>query len=277
MVATVTASTHESQTPRPTRQWAAQDTSTDRVASALRRLLHEAEHSHGRHVSSRTLNLVVGPGETKMLGAARQGVVALHPARMVLLVEHQPNRLDAEVQIHTVAVPNTHLRLLVEDIEVAGNRDRLVHLQSLLAPLLARGIPTAAWLPGFDHGPIEQSLARTADVTIFDSDLDPDPGRALLFAYATALNHPTRDLAWLRTARWRSRISATFATTEALGTLAFRPSAEIIGNVQQPAAILLAAWVASRVHINVSLRQGSGADPVEAVTVAGIVINAGSG
>ena len=107
--------------------------------------------------------------------------------------------------------------------------------------------------------------------------MDPDPGRALLFAYATALNHPTRDLAWLRTARWRSRISATFATTEALGTLAFRPSAEIIGNVQQPAAILLAAWVASRVHINVSLRQGSGADPVEAVTVAGIVINAGSG
>ena len=169
------------------------------------------------------------------------------------------------------------MQVLIEDIVITANLSRLQHATSLVAPLLARGLPTVAWLPGYDHGGIEAALAITAHVTVFDSDRDPDPARAISFAYETALEHPSRDLAWLRTIDWRRRISATFSAEQAQGTLAFAPSGDVIGNVHSPAAMLLAAWIAVRANVNVTLRPGAGTEPVEAVTIAGIAIPPGSG
>lgn len=259
-------------------QWHAEGTSTDVVADALAKLLRQADHLGGDHVSLRTMNLIVAPDPHKANAhKASMQETALHPARMIRLVEHKPDRLDADVRVRLIELGDAGMQVLVEDIEIKANLSRLEHATSLVAPLLARGLPTVAWLPGYDHGGIEAALAITAHVTVFDSDRDPDPARAIGFAYATALEHPSRDLAWLRTLDWRRRISAVFSAEHAQGTLAFAPSGDVIGNVQSPAAMLLAAWIAVRANVNVTLRPGSGTEPVEAVTIAGIAIPPGSG
>jgi glucose-6-phosphate dehydrogenase assembly protein OpcA len=258
--------------------WHAEGTSTDVVADALAKLLRQADHLGGDHVSLRTMNLIVAPDPHKTNAhKASMQETALHPARMIRLVEHKPDRLDADVRVRLIELGDAGMQVLVEDIEIKANLSRLEHATSLVAPLLARGLPTVAWLPGYDHGGIEAALAITAHVTVFDSDRDPDPARAIGFAYATALEHPSRDLAWLRTLDWRRRISAVFSAEHAQGTLAFAPSGDVIGNVQSPAAMLLAAWIAVRANVNVTLRPGSGTEPVEAVAIAGIAIPPGSG
>lgn len=258
--------------------WHAEGTSTDVVADALAKLLREADHLGGDHVSLRTMNLIIAPDPHKANAhRASMEETALHPARMIRLVEHNADRLDGDVRVRLIELGEGGMQVLVEDIVITANRSRLEHATSLVAPLLARGLPTVAWLPGYDHGRIEAALAITAHVTVFDSDRDPDAARAIGFAHDTALEHPSRDLAWLRTYDWRRRISAAFSSEHAQGTLAFAPSGDVVGNVGCPAAMLLAAWVAVRANVNVTLRPGAGTEPVEAVTIAGIAIPPGSG
>jgi glucose-6-phosphate dehydrogenase assembly protein OpcA len=258
--------------------WTAKGTSTDVVADALAKLLREADHLGGDHVSLRTMNLIVAPDPHKTNAhRASMQETALHPARMIRLTEHAEDRLDADVRVRLIELGEGGMQVLVEDIVITANQSRLAHATSLVAPLLARGLPTVAWLPGYDHGQIEAALAITAHVTVFDSDRDPDPARAIGFAHGTALEHPSRDLAWLRTIGWRQRISAVFSSEHAQGTLAFAPSGDVVGNVQSPAAMLLAAWIAVRANVNVTLRPGSGTELVEAVTIAGIAIPPGNG
>ncbi len=261
--------------------WAATDTGTDRVAAALARLLREAEHLGGDHVSLRTMNLLVAPHAGPVPPVPHDGgsraEMALHPARLVRLARHDADRLDAEVRVRLVRVGEARIDVLVEDVHLRADEDRLAHASSLIAPLLARGIPTVAWLPGCDHGAVAAALSVTAHVTVFDSDRDPDPARALAFAHATALEHPSRDLAWLRTRSWRQRISAAFEPEDARSLLAFAPSAHVVGDPASPAALLLAGWIAARADVNVSLSPGTGAEPVEAVTIAGRAVAPRSG
>lgn len=258
--------------------WQGEGVGTDVVANQLAVLLRRAETHGGDHKSLRTMNLVVAPDPHKA-NAHRASLIqtAQHPARMIRLVEHAHDRLDATVRVRMIGVGDADMEVLVEDIEIHANRARLEHADSLVAPLLARGLPTVAWLPGYDHGAIEASLAVAAHVTVFDSDRDPDPARALGFAHATALEHPSRDLAWLRTLGWRQRVSAAFQSPSAQEALAFMPSGDVVGHVNAPAAMLLAAWIAARADVNVTLRPGTGTDVVEAVTVAGLAVPPGHG
>lgn len=255
--------------------WSARGTSTDVVADNLRRLLLEADQQLGSRLSLRTLNLLVSPN-AHVPGTVRAGSRrTIHPARMIRLVRHAEDRLDASVAVRVVDAGDAHMHLLMEDVTLHGNADRLAHADSLIAPLLARGIPTVAWLPGYEHDAVDRALAEVAHVTVFDSDLDPDPVRALMYAHETALEHPCRDLAWLRNAHWRARIAATFEDETAQAALAFMPSCEIVGQAHLPSTVLLAAWIAARAEINVTLRPGTGDAPVETVTIAGLRIDPG--
>ncbi len=255
--------------------WSARDTSTDVVADNLRRLLLEADRQHGALLSLRTLNLLVSPNAHVPRTVRAGGRRTVHPARMIRLVRHADDRLDAEVGVRLLDVGGTQMHLLMEDVTLRGNADRLAHADSLIAPLLARGIPTVAWLPGYEHDDVDRALAEVAHVTVFDSDLDPDPVRALMYAHETALEHPCRDLAWLRNAHWRARIAAAFEDETAQGALAFMPSGEVVGQAHLPSTVLVAAWIAARAEINVTLRPGAGTEPIESITIAGLRIDPG--
>ncbi len=259
------------------RRWGASGTSSDAIADRLRLMLHELERDDGHRVASRTMNLVIGPSSDGRVADGLAEARRLHPARVIHLHRHADDRLDAEIAIHDHAVPQLGRTLLTEDVVLRADQERLAYAQSLLAPLLARGLPTVAWLPGHRHGAAEDALARTAHVTIYDSDADPEPARALAFAAATAEAHPCRDLAWFRTERWRARISAAFAEPAARARLAADRTAVVVGDPARPSARLLAAWIAARAGLDAAMTDGAGREPVEAVTVAGIAIDCGTG
>jgi len=259
------------------RTWSATGTSSDAVADRLRLMLHELERDDGHRVASRTLNLVIGPASDHRVALGLAEARRVHPARVIHLHRHDGDRLDAEIHVHAHPMPSLGRTLLTEDVTLRADAERLAYAQSLLAPLLARGLPTVAWLPSHAHGAAEDALARTAHVTIYDSDLDPQPARALGFAAATAAVHPCRDLAWFRTERWRARISAAFADPAAQARLEADRTAIVRGDPARPCARLLAAWVAARADLDVRLAEGDGREPVEAVTVAGLAIDCGTG
>lgn len=253
-------------------RWSARDTTTDVVGDALRRLLREAEHEDGHHAASHTLNLVVAPGDPHRIAAGTRSVRASHPARTIHLHEHADDRLDAEVTVEALALRGGGLRLLLERIELRANRARLEHARSLLTPLLARGIPTVAWLPGDDDGGLEEALAATAHVTVVDSDHCLDADAALTFARAIGERHPIRDLAWLRTMPWRLRVANAFTTPERMAALTGAPQATVAGKTETAALRLFAAWLAVRGDLQVALEPAGGPEPITAVTVAGIPV-----
>jgi glucose-6-phosphate dehydrogenase assembly protein OpcA len=253
-------------------RWSARDTTTDVVGDALRRLLREAEHDDGHHAASHTLNLIVAPGDPHRIAAGTRSVRASHPARTIHLHEHDHDRLDAEVHVESVALRGGGLRLLLERIELRANHTRLQHARSLLTPLMARGIPSVAWLPGEEHGDLEEALAAVAHVTVVDSDHCLDPDAALAFVRALGERHPVRDLAWLRTMPWRLRVANAFTTPERIDALARTPQATVRGRVETTAIRLFAAWLATRGDLEVAIESGRGPEPIETVVVAGIPI-----
>ena len=254
------------------RSWSAKGTSTDVAGDALRRLLHDAEHDGHEHGSSHTLNLVIGPGDPHRIGAGVRSVRAAHPARTIVLHLHDEDRLDAKVVVEHLHLPNSGLRLLAERIDLHADRERLLHAHSMLTPLLARGIPTVTWLPGDDDGALEEELARTAHVTVIDSDRCIDPSEALVFAGDLAGRHPVRDLAWLRTAPWRSRVANAFAAGDRIAALAHAPHARVEGDLAAPCVRLFAAWLGARGDLEVEIVHHAGREPIAAVTIAEIPI-----
>jgi glucose-6-phosphate dehydrogenase assembly protein OpcA len=252
--------------------WSAKDTSTDVIGDALRRLLHEAEHRDLEVGASNTLNLIIGPGDGHRIGAGVRSVHAIHPARTIVLHLHTEDRLDAKVVVDRVDLHSGGLRLLTERIDIHADRDRLLHAHSMLTPLLARGIPTVTWLPGDDDGALEEELAQTAHVTVIDSDRCTDPTHALAFADDLAGRHPVRDLAWLRTDPWRSRVANAFTVPEHAAALRTSRSARVEGDVGSPCVRLFAAWLAARADLDVEVVHRSGNEPIASVVVAGIPI-----
>ena len=105
--------------------WAATDTGTDRVAEALARLLREAEHLGGDHVSLRTMNLLVAPHAGPVAPVPHDGgsreELALHPARMVRLARHDADRLDGEVRVRLVRVGEARMDVRVEDVHLRAD------------------------------------------------------------------------------------------------------------------------------------------------------------
>ena len=131
-------------------RWSVEDVGTDAVANALNALLREADQGGGDHKSLRTMNLVVAPDPHRANAhKATLTQTAQHPARLIRLVEHEPDRLDAEVRVRAIEIGDSGMEVLVEDVEIHASRSRLEHADSLIAPLLARGLPTVAWLPGY--------------------------------------------------------------------------------------------------------------------------------
>ncbi|HET6448928.1 MAG TPA: glucose-6-phosphate dehydrogenase assembly protein OpcA, partial [Conexibacter sp.] len=133
-------------------EWHGEDVSASEVAGQLLSLNREhARHERG-HAATRTLNLLVAPGEDverDALAAQLAGLSDRHPSRTIVVREHAAARLDAYVAIDCTigsragGAGHCHdLALLLADGE------RLAHADSLVRPLRVPGLPTVLWLPG---------------------------------------------------------------------------------------------------------------------------------
>jgi len=233
-------------------EWRGENVNAGEVAERLMALNREhARHEHG-HAATRTLNLLVAPGDDvaeDALAAQLAGLSERHPSRTIVVREHAAARLDAVVAIDCTigsgpaCAGHCHdMALLLADAE------RLAHADSLVRPLRVAGLPTVLWLPGARASRAQDPLAGLADAIVLDTAVASGSALPAAFARAAALDVArVRDVAWLRLRRWRRHVAARFedpaarALLERVERIELRSCAD-----QQASALLLAAWIAAR-------------------------------
>ena len=234
------------------RTWRGERISATMVAAQLSRLNREhVKEANGGHAATRTLNLLVAAGDDVPFGSVRERLDAArvrHPSRTIVLREHAEDRLDAYAEIDCTVTGDPGAVGLCHDIAALwADEGRLRHADSLVKPLLIYGLPIVLWLPGAQHSPVEEPLARLSHAVVLDSGAAPAPREALMRAHRLGAAASVRDLAWIRMRRWRQRIASTFDNVEHRVLLARADRLDLRFTGPDAAApLLLAGWIIAR-------------------------------
>src|SRR3954464_10073753 len=133
-----------------------------------------------------------------------------------------------------------------ESIDMAGGREPLPQLDSIVDPLLVSDLTTVVWAP---HGHEEaiDALRRLVTVVLIDSAQQLSATEAIKRAADVSHDAYVVDLAWLRSTPWRERIAATF------DPLIWRPGLREISGISITAredsvvaGVLLLGWLSCR-------------------------------
>lgn len=230
--------------------WSGEGVALATVADQLGRLSTELFWQEQSRSAARSLTLVVataGDADPEEVERRLATLAAHQPARTIVLREHLEDRVDAEVRMACTVSPAPGVVGLCHDrVELRADRERLMHADSLVRPLLVAGVPVAVWLPDGDLGPCDAPLAALADHLVLDTAL----GRAassLRRAAVAAGAARVHDLVWGALAWWRARVAAAFEDPVARGLL---DRAAVLEVEHAPggeaAALLLAGWIAAR-------------------------------
>lgn len=233
------------------------DTTSAKIATAI----VKGRRSIGSPTSGMVLTLVV-PTDEKNSESALEACLAAgreHPSRILLVVtgKGRKHRLDAELRIGEEPGEIVVLR-------VAG--DVAKHMASVVLPLLLPDSPVVVWWPGASPvDPIEDPLGALADRRITDAMGAPRPLQAL---ETRAENHTPgdTDLTWTRLTPWRVLLAASLDQYPAPIL-----HATVEASRDNPPADLLAAWLESRLHVEVQRlnSRGPGITAVRMTTPAG--------
>jgi len=233
-------------------EWRGEDVGAAEVAERLLALGREhARHEHG-HAATRTLNLLVAPGEDvapEHLSDQLAGLADRHPSRTIVVREHDARRLDAHVAIDCTVGSRAGGAGHCHDMALlSADAERLAHADSLVRPLRVAGLPTVLWLPGARASRAQDPLGALADAIVLDSGVASGAALADAFTRAAALDVPrVRDVAWLRLRRWRRHVAARFDDPAARALLERMERAELRScAATQASALLLAGWIAAR-------------------------------
>jgi glucose-6-phosphate dehydrogenase assembly protein OpcA len=230
--------------------WAAQDTSPEEIASALRELLHRRTMEAGGYAPARVLNMVAivdREWKGEIMNRLDQ-VGRYHASRTVVCaVERGRTKLDAWASIAAPVAPHPgKLAVVHEEVEIDVGPQHLARLDTIVDPVLVNDLVTVVWSP---HGHPEaiDALMRLAHVVLLDTVQEHDVHAAFTRVAELAENAYVVDLAWLRSTPWRERIAATFDPKD------MRPALRQISGVtvrhqseSTAAALMLVGWMASR-------------------------------
>lgn len=192
-----------------------------------------------------------------------------HPSRIIVTTDGsaRADRLDAELHVGD-EVPG-------EIIALRFHGELINHKQSTLLPLLLPDSPVIAWWPGEAPEPVAQdAIGFLAQRRITDAMGAENP-LARLLERAKGLASGDTDLTWTRLTPWRALLAAALDTHQApvLG-------ATVEAEPNNAAGLLLAAWLGSRLSLDVSFvtSHGPGITAVRLTTGDGdIVLARGDG
>ncbi len=228
------------------------------IEDELQRLWREqADESQDEHalLAVRTLNLIIYSPESARedIGSMLDPLVAQHPARVIAIHARPGGSPHAWVSAARVRSVGPRACIGRELISIAASPEAHRQLGSVILPLLVHDLPVYLWWrgrPGFGLGLFED-LARAADRVILDSDALDDPLRGLppMAHKVPAINAAFSDLAWARLTPWRQLTAQFFsAPPMASGLRKLNSVAVEYGGPLQSRAVLLAAWLASRLE-----------------------------
>ena len=232
------------------------DSNASQVASALLRARREA----GSPTMGMVLTLIVVTDEGNYYDSLKAAttVAKEHPARILGVIRKSSvgePRLDAEVRIGGGSGEAVLLRM-------SGALSN--HPESVVSPLLLPDSPVVTWWPAKAPDMVaEDTLGSLARRRITDSAYAPRAKSKALLIQALHYREGNTDLAWTRLTHWRALLAAALDQY----TRKVR-SAEVTSQRISPSADLLAAWLRSRLKIEVrrSFSKGPGITLVRMAT-----------
>jgi glucose-6-phosphate dehydrogenase assembly protein OpcA len=234
------------------------DTTSAKISSALLR----ARRSAGSPTMGMVLTLIIVSDEDHDQDALESATAAAreHPCRILLVVTGNGRKpgLNAEVRIGEGTAGEVVI------IRMRGELAK--HPASVVRPLLLPDSPVVIWWPGkCPTNPSADELAQLARRRITDSATATRP-LAALRERAETYEEGDTDLSWTRITPWRALLAASLDQYPARVR-----SAEVEAERSNPAAELLAAWLRSRLKVEVSVKvsDGPGITAVRMTTAAG--------
>ena len=224
---------------------------TDTTTGAIHDALTEARRRMGGPASGMVLTLIIMTDEAAQYDAVRAANQAgrEHPSRILAVITRKPkaeSRLDAEIRVGETGPGETIL------LRMYGPLGQ--HADSVVAPLLAPDVPVVTWWP--DEAPVSphaDPLGTVAQRRVTDAAAAEDP-RDRLLTLAKSYQPGDTDLAWTRATPWRSLLAATL--DQPYPELF---SGEVLAEPGNPTADLVAAWLRTRLGIEV--RRGDSKGP----------------
>lgn len=240
---------------------------TGTTSSEVADLIAREARRTGAGLVGMVLTLVVATDERGSYDAVRAASDAAmeHPCRILAVVPRAPKekpRLDAEVGVGTRANPGETVVL-----RLYGHLGD--HADSVVLPLLLPDAPVVVWWPGAAPDvPADSPLGGLGDRRVTDAAESARP-LAALKARLTCLAPGDTDLAWTRLTPWRALLAA--ALDEPYDPIVSGVVAAARGN---PSAVLLAAWLSSRLGVEVAVKssRGPGITEVRLVSQRGDVV-----
>ena len=220
------------------------DTNASQVANALLRARREA----GSPTMGMVLSLIVVTDEGNYSDSlkAANTVAKEHPARILGVIRKTsrgPSRLDAEVKIGSG-----------QAVLLRMSGELTKHAESVVLPLLLPDSPVVSWWPAKAPDNVgEDALGSLAQRRITDSAFAPRGKSTALLTQALHYSAGNTDLAWTRLTHWRALLAA--ALDQYTGKVR---SAEVVSERISPSADLLAAWLRSRLKIQVTRASSKG-------------------
>jgi glucose-6-phosphate dehydrogenase assembly protein OpcA len=237
--------------------WGARNTTPAQIEAALLRLMHESAAGSAVRAPARVLNLVVvADRESKDEIAGRLDRINRdNPARTILVVvEPGKQGLDATASlVHDEPDQTGGNTVFRERVEVECGSDQLVHLDTIVRPILASEVGTVVWSP---HGhPEAVNALRGLAASVLVDSFESSDWRTAIARIAELSEHvEVTDLAWLRSTPWRERVAAAFDPP------LWRSELDAIDRVEvrmhpgsTMSALLLLGWLASRLEWQPSL------------------------
>jgi glucose-6-phosphate dehydrogenase assembly protein OpcA len=222
------------------------NTTTDKIEDALTALRRRL----GGPASGKVLTLVIVTDEAGQYDALRAAAEASreNPCRILAVIPREiaeETRLDAELRLGDGAPGETVLLRLYGELAQ--------HADAAILPLLLPDTPVVTWWPGPPPPrPADDPLGALAQRRITDAAADPDPPAALE-RLGEAYRPGDTDLSWTRITPWRSLLASALDQTHEDVT-----AAEIRAEPRNPSAILLGAWLATRLCVRCVLSSGPG-------------------
>lgn len=167
-----------------------------------------------------------------------------HPSRIIVLVDSTKGvapKLDAEIRVGGDAGAS-------EVIVLRPFGEAATHPQSLVMGLLLPDAPVVAWWPNQAPESVSESaIGRIAARRITDALSQKDPAEFLQNLSKT-YSPGDSDFSWTRLTLWRAQLAAL------LDQPPYEPieSVEIIGDLNNPSVLLLAAWLKVQLECPVS-------------------------
>lgn len=225
---------------------------TDTNASRISAALIAERRKAGSPLMGMVMTFVVVADEAESYDAIRhaRSVSREHPARILAVIRRGSGRgkanLDAEISIGGSG----------ESVLLRMSGELTAHAESVVLPLLLPDSPVVAWWPGKAPDDVaSDALGGLAQRRITDSgSLDRGRSQALL-TQARNYTQGNTDMSWTRLTPWRALLSAALDQYPAAVH-----SAIVEAERSNPSADLLVAWLADRLHVEVSrtLSKGPG-------------------